>query len=193
MCGGPRIPAGFGGDGATKALREQREALATARLASVATVIQGIVSAMVTLLALAIAPASIVGKVLLFSLAVFPLVLAMRSRVRATKARRRARAAAERAWLAAAEDVAARDARGTTSSALAEALGVDVARADELLTALAVHDRTRIDVDDDAEVRYSVSRAPLVRVGSEPPEPAEEDLERAGAEERQDRREGRAR
>jgi hypothetical protein len=36
-------------------------------------------------------------------------------------------------------------------------LGVDEARADELLTSLAVQDRTRIDVGDDAEIRYSVT------------------------------------
>jgi hypothetical protein len=35
-------------------------------------------------------------------------------------------------------------------------LKIDPVKADKQLTHLAVHDRTRIDVGDDAEVRYSV-------------------------------------
>lgn len=165
MCGGPRIPPGFGGEAATTALREQRKALANARLASIATVVQGVFSAAVTLVALAIMPASIVGKVLLFALAVFPLLLAMRSRGRAAKARAHAGAASERAWQAAAEDATARAKDGITPAALAKMLGIEPEHADNLLTTLAVHDRTRIEVGEDAELRYSVVSDPLVRIG----------------------------
>ncbi len=153
---------------ATDALREQKKALANARMASMATVIQGIFATAVTLIALAIMPASIVGKVILFALAILPLVLAMRSRVRAAKARTHANAAGERAWQAAAEDAAARAKDGITSAALAKMLGVDAERADKLLTSLTVHERTRIDVGEDAEVRYAIGPDPIVRIGPEP-------------------------
>ena len=46
---------------------------------------------------------------------------------------------------------------GVTVAELASRLKIDAVKAEKLLTQLAVHDRTRIDVDDDAEVRYSVS------------------------------------
>lgn len=172
VCGGPRIPGGFGGEAAQNALREQQKALANARMASVATMIQGVFAAAVTLIALALLPASVAGKLIVFALAVAPLVLAIRSRGRAAKARELAMAAGERACQAAAEDVAARATSGITPATLAKTLGIEDARAEALLTSLAVHDRTRIDVGDDAEVRYSVGPDPLVRIG---PEPAEEE------------------
>jgi hypothetical protein len=58
-----------------------------------------------------------------------------------------------------------------TVDGLAQALGVEPAEAERLLTELTVHERTRIDVGDDAEVRYSAtpgSRAvdPLLEEGS---------------------------
>ena len=43
-----------------------------------------------------------------------------------------------------------------TVAELATRLKIDPERADQLLTQLAVHDRTRIDVGEDAEVRYSI-------------------------------------
>ena len=155
MCGGARIPASFGGDVAANALREQQRALATAKLASIATLLQATLAAAVTLVGLALLPASAVGKALVFALALLPLVLALRSRSRATKARENAKSAGERAWQAAAEDVAAHSTQGVTVPALAKTLGIETDHAEQLLTSLTVHDRTRIDVDDDAEVRYS--------------------------------------
>ncbi len=59
--------------------------------------------------------------------------------------------------LAAAEDVAKSSKNGVTVTELAKRLKIDPARAEDLLTQLAVHDRTRIDVGDDAQVRYSVA------------------------------------
>ena len=56
-------------------------------------------------------------------------------------------------------------------------LGIDPAFAEKLLTSLAVHDRTRIDVGDDAEVVYSV--APDVMARAPDPLLAERALEEA--------------
>jgi hypothetical protein len=135
----------------------QKKALANARAASVATVLQALFAAVATLVGLALLPATIAGKVLVFAIAVAPLLLALRSRGRATAARATARGAGERAWQAAAEDAASRAERGVTVAGLAKTLEVEPEQAEKLLTSLAVHDRTRIDVGDDAEVRYSVA------------------------------------
>lgn len=161
-CGGPRILGNYGGEVATTALREQKTLLTTAKLASVATVIQSVFAAVATLLGLLIAPAALAGKLFVFALAAIPILLALRSRARAKDARAKATAASTLAWQAAAEDVARSAHGGVTATALGKTLGVTEAEADALLTSLAVSDRTRIDVGDDAEIRYSV--APQVRV-----------------------------
>ncbi len=189
-CGGPRIPSNLGGEAAADALRQQKKALANARAASLATVLQALFAAVVTLIGLGVGPASIVGKVILFALAAAPLILAMRSRSQATRAREAAREAGTRAWRTAAEDAVTRSSSGVTVEGLAKMLGVDPARADALLTELAVHERARIDVGDDAEVRYSAAPGP--RVGeletSEAPLSDEEaERGRAGRSERSER------
>jgi hypothetical protein len=90
-------------------------------------------------------------------MALAPAALAVGARARASRATEAAGEALGRAWLAAAEEVASQAANGITVAELASRLKIDPERADKLLTQLAVHDRTRIDVDDDAEVRYSVT------------------------------------
>jgi hypothetical protein len=156
MCGGPRVPGAHGGESTRLALVEQKKHSNAARFASVSTIVQGIFAFVTTLIGLAILPASLVGKVLVFAIAIGPLVLAMRSRMRAATARKKAAAANERAWQAAAEDVARHVKGGVTAEGLGRALGIEATDADKLLTSLTVHERTRIDVGDDAEVRYSV-------------------------------------
>jgi hypothetical protein len=156
MCGGPRVPHNEGGEASARHLKEQKAHLATARLASAATVLQAIFAALATLVGLALTPASIAGKLFVFAIALVPLVLALRSRARAKSAREAADRAGEQAWQAAAEAIAAGAPKGITAPALAKALDVEEPHADRLLTALAVHDRTRVDLGDDAEVVYSV-------------------------------------
>ncbi len=176
VCGGPRIPGGFGGPAAIVALKEQKKHLGDARMASFATILQGVFATIATLVGLAVMPAAIVGKLIVLTIAIVPLVFALRSRARANGAREKAKGANERAWQAAAEDVTAQSRDdGVTVAGLAKALQIEPARADQLLTQLAVHDRTRIDVGDDAEVRYSV--APAVRVGSAERDPITESSE----------------
>jgi hypothetical protein len=164
VCGAPRIPGGFGGDPAKDALRETKAHRSAATRSSAATIVFAILAGIMTLLALAILPASLAGKAIVIALAVLPVVLALRSRSKTMKARNKAQEAQERAWLAAAEEIALRSGKGVTPAELAKRLGLDVAEADKLLTTLAVHDRTRIDVGDDAEVRYSVTPDVAVRV-----------------------------
>jgi hypothetical protein len=157
VCGGPRIPGGFGGQNAIAALREEKKHRSDARASSIATIVQGMFAAIAALIALAILPASLIGKVVVLAMALSPILLALRSRSRATKARALASAANERAWQAAAEEIAERSKQGVTAAELASKLGLPATEADRILTSLAVHDRTRVDVGDDAEVRYSVA------------------------------------
>lgn len=165
VCGGPRVPHGFGGEAATAALKEQKKHLGDARLASFVTVVQGVLATIAALVGLAVMPAAIVGKLIVLALAVVPLLLALQYRSRAKVAREKAKDANERAWQAAAQDVATRAKEdGVTVASLAKTLQVEPARADQLLTSLTVHDRTRIDVGDDAEVRYSAVPVDNVRV-----------------------------
>lgn len=69
--------------------------------------------------------------------------------------------------LAAAEQVVAGAPHGMTAAELAARLKIDEARGDALLTRLAVNDRTRVDVGDDAEVRYSVRGTALDTTGDD--------------------------
>jgi hypothetical protein len=85
------------------------------------------------------------------------MALAVRARAKASQATSDANEALDRAWLAAAADVATQAKKGVTVAELAARLKIDAVKAEKLLTQLAVNDRTRIDVDDDAEVRYSVA------------------------------------
>ncbi len=166
-CGGPRLPGGVGGEAAATALREQKKFHGAARLASVATVVQAIVAVVVALIGLTVMPASIVAQILLLAFTIVPLLLALRSRSRAKKARTAAGEASERAWQAGAEAVAARSKGGVSVPVLAKTLGIEPAQADKLLTSLAVHDRTRIDVSDDAVVVYSAGPEALARAREE--------------------------
>jgi hypothetical protein len=166
VCGGPRIPGGRGGPAASTSLREARASLARAARSRASSWVWGLMAAFTTLVLVAAWPAALVAKIILFALAAGPAALAARSRARASKAAAAAGEAEARAWLAAAEDAAKTKPSGITAAELATELRIDPARAEKLLTELAVHDRTRIDVGDDAEVRYSVApaEAPTARV-----------------------------
>ena len=74
---------------------------------------------------------------------------------RARKLRAARGAAVDEAWEKVAAALVERDG-AMTARGLAQRLDVDEARADRLLTSLAVHDRVRVDVADDAEVRYRI-------------------------------------
>ena len=184
VCGGPRIPSGFGGEAATLALKEQKKLLGDARLASFATILQGMFAALATMIGLLVMPEALAGKLIVLAIAVVPLLLALRSRGRANAARAKAKDAGDRAWQAAAEDVARRAPSGVTVPGLAKTLQIEAPQADRLLTSLAVHDRTRIDVGDNAEVRYSVTPGAGARVSAS----GERDpmLEMTGERERED-------
>jgi hypothetical protein len=156
-CRGPRIVANLGGEAAKRALREQQRALTTARALSMATVVQALIAATITTVGLLVNPSSVKAWAIWFAIGMVPLLLALRSRSRAAKARAEAEAASERAWQAAAEAVAAKANDGVTAEGLATALGIEPAHAERLLTSLTVHERTRIDVGNDAEVRYSAA------------------------------------
>ena len=152
VCGGPRIPNDLGGEAAALALKEQKKHLGVARLASVSTVLQALFAAAVTVVCLIAAPQTMVARGIFFFLAAMPLVLALRSRSRAGKARAAAHEAGERAWMSAAEEAAR---GGATANEVAKRLRIAPDRADKLLTTSAGHDRVRVDVHpESAEIVY---------------------------------------
>jgi len=158
MCGGPRIPGGVGGEPAANALRQAKVLLGGRARARARAIAWTVLAVMATLFVVAVAAkAALATSVVLFVLAALPAFLALRARSQGSARGKAAEDALARAWQAAAEAIAAKAPAGLTVEALAEALSIDEARADRLLTNLAVHDRVRIDVGDDAVVRYSVA------------------------------------
>ncbi len=163
------MPSSLGGDQAVTPLREAKASQAAAARSRAAFWFFTMMTLFFTLVALAAWPVGVAGKLLLLVMAMAPAALAVKSRATATGATTDAREAIEKAWLAAAEDAAGQATSGVTVAELAARLKVDPAKAEQLLTQLAVHERTRIDVDDDAEIRYSIpgaQGASKIRVGT---------------------------
>jgi hypothetical protein len=164
VCGGPRLPSGLGGALGVEALAEERTARAFATKLRASAWVWGAV-ALIAAFAVTLAwPASLVGKLIALAIAIAPTLLALRAGSKVSAEATRAEAAHERALLAAAHALAATKPDGITAAELAARLELPEPRADALLTELAVHERTRVDVGDDAEVRYSVTGDALVRV-----------------------------
>lgn len=157
VCGGPRMPNGLGGEKAAAPLREAKASQSAALRARATFWFFTMSTLFFTLVAVAAWPAALFVKLLLLAMAMGPAAIAVRARARASVATTAADAALDVAWLAAAEDVASHTKAGITVAELASRLKIDPVQAEHLLTQLAVHDRTRIDVGDDAEVRYSVA------------------------------------
>jgi hypothetical protein len=158
VCGGPRVPHGLGGEAAAQPLREARASQRLALRRRASFWVFTMIALFFTLVAVAAWPvAALLSHLMLLAMAMTPTLLAVRARSRAHRADADASEALERAWLAAAEDVTSHAKNGVTVAELASRLKIDATKAEKLLTELAVHDRTRIDVDDDAEVRYSIA------------------------------------
>lgn len=163
-CGGPRIPSGFGGRAAGVALKQAKTHAGRATRQQAARLLFVAMTAFTTLVLVTAWPAALLAKVVLALFALVPAALAVVAHTRASRGARAASEATEKAWLLAAEEAAAVSRTGITAEELAERLHIDPRRADALLTRLAVHDRTRIEVGDDAEVRYSVSPETMINV-----------------------------
>lgn len=188
MCGGPRIPGGFGGLEAENALREAKTLFSAATRAKARSVAWTVLAVLATLVVIAAtAKEALAATVILLIMAIVPAFLAVRARGQGSKRKDNGDAALDRAWLAAAEEIAAKQKNGVTAKELGKALQIDEARADKLLTELAVHDKTRIDVGDDAEVRYSVGPEVRARVSVDDELADEDEREQESAEPKQRR------
>ena len=184
-CGGPRLPVGVSSTAANASLKEAQTAQLFARRLRVSALFLSLATLFITLFGLAVAPGGAVARVILLAAELAPLFLALRARRRANRISKKADEAIERAWLAASEDIAKEQKTGVTVAELAARLKVEPARAEALLTELTVHDRTRIDVDDEAEIRYSAgseSSGGATRVRIDAPEDRFRALEAAYAE-----------
>ncbi len=152
------MPNGAGGEAAVAPLREARGSQRRALRARAQFWAFTVIALFFTLVAVAAWPiAAFVSHLILLAMAMAPTLVAVRARARAGRATAAEEEALDRAWLAAAEDVTSHAKKGVTVAELATRLKIDPVKAEKLLTELAVHDRTRIDVDDDAEVRYSIA------------------------------------
>lgn len=157
ICGGPRTPAGLGGEPAKRALREAHAAFARATRARVTGTALVLAAALLAVGVAVLWPAGLLAKVLLLAFVSAPALLAARARLSVGPARREALDAISRANLEAAREAATK-AEGATARELAERLGVPEAEAERLLVALSAEDvGARIDVDDAAEVRFRLS------------------------------------
>lgn len=157
-CGGPRMPAGLGSRGSSKELAKAKAAdgRATRRMAG-AMGLAGLalVSLFLMVTIAAVAPeGAFVAKIVAMIVTGMLALVATRGFFGARKARGEGDAAIERAWLSAAEEVARRS-RTLTAEDLSARLGIEVPRAEHLLSELSVHGRTRVDIGEDAEIRYS--------------------------------------
>ncbi len=158
ICGGPRMPSGADGEASATPLREAKSSFGVATRARAMSWVFGIVATFMTLVTLAgWTHEGLAAKIIFLVLTLIPTLLAVRARSRSARASADGAEAIDRAMLIAAEKVTAQSKKGVTVAELATLLKIDAVKAEHLLTQLAVHDRTRIDVDDDAEVRYSVS------------------------------------
>jgi hypothetical protein len=177
MCGGPRIPGGFGGDESKNALREAKTLFGAATRAKARSIAWTILAVLATLVVVAAsAKEAIAATIALSIMAIVPAFLAVRARGQGNKRMENGDAALDRAWLAAAEEIAAKTTDGVTAKELGTALQIDEARADKLLTQLAVHDKTRIDVGEDAEVRYSAAPDVRARIVEESEDEVQEEV-----------------
>ena len=167
-CKGPKLPVPIQDPQKLEASRVAlREAKPLPRSSFVP--VAGVLFALSTVLALMSAVTIAKALTLVLAWAVFGLILRERSR-RATKSN----ASLDLAYSLAVQDYA----RGGAASAkeIATMLGVDEAQAEGELTLLAAENPTRIEVDDQGDVRY--------RVGEEPKSDLEDFDERLAAAEK---------
>jgi hypothetical protein len=167
LCGGPRMPRP---DPAVPRVRREiahpkeanraRTARAKSRALMAAFGVIGLVSTLffaLWSLIFTVWPVVLVWG-LFAGTALFVVLWAMGRAGAATKA---LKAAVDRAWLAAAEAVAARLPGPFSAAKLGKALGVESAQAEELLALLEAHDVVRSDVTDAGEIAYQTK----LRVG----------------------------
>ncbi len=117
------------------------------------------------LLLVAWLPAAILGGI-----GVVAFVMGMAMRGRARKNDDVAQTDLEAAWESVAHEVLRARGGELTAKELAQVMRTTEPHAETMLTALSVNDRARIDVGDDAELRYSAhlaAPAPLVRVADD--------------------------
>jgi hypothetical protein len=158
VCGGPRAPGGLGGEVGARHAREARTHFRAASRAAVASFAFGAAALLVAAVATIAWPAALAGKLAWLAVTLAPALFAVRSRTRVGPARASALASVKAAHLAAAKEAAEASDVGATAKELATRLGVTEPEAEALLVELSAADvGARIDVDDDAEVRFRLS------------------------------------
>ena len=196
VCGGPIVPVDLPGLARSNAeLASLVRAKRTRAIAFgwTAGMIVMVVSSLLALglggllLLVAWLPSAILGGL---GVVLFALGMAMRSRARASD--ETAQTELDAAWESVADEVLRTRGGDVTAKDLAQAMRTTEAHAETMLSTLSLHDRARVAVDDDAELRYSAgpaNPAPLVRIADDAAatEPTETRDDRARAMERERR------
>jgi hypothetical protein len=165
-CGGPRVPGSSAKDpDLERAWREGRRAR-TLRLVAWPAFAVAAVLALAALLTMAMAGAAwgIAGLVM----ASVPATLGLALRGGAHKSATAVEPALQAAWGRAVMARLRAHEGAVTHGELAAELGLPSAEAEAVLARLAAHDRVRVDVGDDAHLRYAIGAGGSDELGDEP-------------------------
>ncbi len=161
-CGGARV-LGLGGrpDPRTvTALVSARQARASAFGWRAGAVVLGLAAGMAATLAALVGLASHVAALVVAGIAALLALVAFGARGRGSRAARESKSLLDDAYVAAAETIARERDSALTAGALAQAMQIDRAAAEAILTRLSVAGRARVDVGDDADLRYRIDAEP---------------------------------
>jgi hypothetical protein len=158
-CGGPRVPADVPGhrgtDATVRVLASARRKQAAAFGMRAATILFALVAVLgVGLGAILWIPAHAAALVV-GGFGTAALMLAFFLSKRAAANDRGALAEVDRAWTMVADEIMRAVKRDVTPRELSEWMRTDEAHAEKMLTELSATDRVRLDVGDDAELRFS--------------------------------------
>ena len=160
VCGGPRVPQGVAlGEEGMLALRGAHAAKGSAQVLRFVSWTLGLAAAATFAVAALAAFASPIAGGVVVAVAVALAVASARASRSASSARKRVVAGVEHAWENAIAEYVQHAPTSVTAAQVASALNMSDAQAEASLTTLAVHDRTRVDVGDDAQVRYGATTA----------------------------------
>jgi len=167
VCGGPRVPADVAGlarSDAELASLVRAKRLRAMAFGWTAAALMLALSAMMALgLAGLLALVARLPALLMGALGAGAAALALGMRGRAKKRDAEAQGALELAWESVADEVLRARGRDVTAKELAALMRTDEARAERMLASLAAKDRARVEIDEDAELRY----APQLRIADD--------------------------
>ncbi len=175
VCGGPIVPA----DDVPGLARSNAELASLVRAKRTRAIAFGWTAGMIVLVVSALLALGLGGLLLLVAwlpaailggLGAVLFVLGMVLRSRASASDAIAQTELDAAWESVADEVLRARAGDVTAKDLAQSMRTTESHAETMLSTLSLHDRARVAVDDNAELRYSAgpaNAAPLVRIADD--------------------------